>query len=98
MVGTGVRTAQGLVLRTPSPLSLHQDRPQIPCSLGAPNGGAVTVLLVPADETLDVHLIIHIPWVPPEAGGGNPLPYLCLENPMEQRSLADYTPGGHKRF
>ena len=29
-------------------------------------------------------------------GHGNPLQYSCLENPLEQRSLAGYSPWGHK--
>ena len=34
---------------------------------------------------------------PPEEGNGNPLQYSCLENPHKQRSLAGYSPWGHKR-
>ena len=41
-------------------------------------------------------------WIPgseraPAEGNGNPLQYSCLENPMD-RSLADYSPGGHKEL
>ena len=32
----------------------------------------------------------------PGGGHGNPLQYSCLENPHGQRSLAGYSPGGHK--
>ena len=32
----------------------------------------------------------------PGGGHGNPLQYSCLENPSEQRSLAGYSPWGHK--
>ena len=32
----------------------------------------------------------------PGGGRGNPLQYSCLENPHGQRSLAGYTPWGHK--
>ena len=32
----------------------------------------------------------------PGGGHGNPLQYSCLENPPEQRSLAGYSPWGHK--
>ena len=32
----------------------------------------------------------------PGGGQGNPLPYSYLENPQRQRSLADYSPWGHK--
>ena len=33
----------------------------------------------------------------PEIGNGNPLQHSCLENPMDDRSLAGYSPRGHKR-
>ena len=33
----------------------------------------------------------------PGGGHGNPLQYSCLENPHGQRSLAGYSPWGHKR-
>ena len=32
----------------------------------------------------------------PGGGNGNPLQYSCLENPHGQRSLAGYSPWGHK--
>ena len=32
----------------------------------------------------------------PGEGNGNPLHYSCLENPHGQRSLAGYSPWGHK--
>ena len=32
----------------------------------------------------------------PGEGNGNPLQYSCLENSMDQRSLAGYSPGDHK--
>ena len=32
----------------------------------------------------------------PGEGNGNPLQYLCLENPMDKRSLVGYSPRGHK--
>ena len=34
--------------------------------------------------------------ISPGGGHGNPLQYSCLENPHEQRSLAGYSPWGHK--
>ena len=34
----------------------------------------------------------------PGRGHGNPLQYSCLENPHGQRSLAGYTPWGHKEL
>ena len=33
----------------------------------------------------------------PGRGHGNPFQYSCLENPHEQRSLAGYSPWGHKQ-
>ena len=33
---------------------------------------------------------------PPGGQHGNPLQYYCLENPHGQRSLAGYSPRGHK--
>ena len=32
-----------------------------------------------------------------DEGNGNSIQYSCLENPQQQRSLADYNPWGHKR-
>ena len=32
----------------------------------------------------------------PEGGHGNPLQYVCLENPHGQRILVGYSPWGHK--
>ena len=32
----------------------------------------------------------------PGGGDGNPLQYSCLESPMDKRSLAGYSPRGHK--
>ena len=34
----------------------------------------------------------------PGGGHGNPLQYSCLENPQGQRSLAGYSPWGHKEL
>ena len=34
----------------------------------------------------------------PVEGNGNPLQYSCLENPYGQRSLAGYSPWGHKEL
>ena len=34
----------------------------------------------------------------PGEGHGNPLQYSCLENPYGQRSLAGYSPWGHKEL
>ena len=35
---------------------------------------------------------------PPGEGNGNPLQHSCLENPHGQRSLAGYSPWGHKQL
>ena len=35
---------------------------------------------------------------PPGGTHGNPLQYSCLENPHGQRSLAGYSPWGHKEL
>ena len=34
----------------------------------------------------------------PGGGHSNPLQYSCLENPHGQRSLASYSPWGHKKW
>ena len=34
----------------------------------------------------------------PRGEHGNPLQYSCLENPMDQRSLAGYSPWGRKEM
>ena len=34
----------------------------------------------------------------PEGGHGNPLHYSCLKNPIGKRSLAGYSPWGHKEL
>ena len=34
----------------------------------------------------------------PGEGNGNPLEYSCLGNPMDIRSLVDYSPWGHKEL
>ena len=41
-----------------------------------------------------------IPWSERSPGGGlgSPLQYSCLENPHGQRSLAGYSPWGHKEL
>ena len=40
--------------------------------------------------------LIHGLGISPGGGHGNPLQYSCLENPHGQRSLAGYSPQGHK--
>ena len=44
----------------------------------------------------DLGLIPVLGRSPGLGGHGNPLQYSCLENPHGQRSLAGYSPWGHK--
>ena len=50
------------------------------------------------ESTCNVGDLGSITWLgrSPGEGQGNPLQYSCLENPHEQRSLAGYSPRGHK--
>ena len=50
------------------------------------------------ESTCTVGDLGSITWLgrSPGEGHGNPLQYSCLENPHEQRSLAGYSPRGHK--
>jgi len=45
----------------------------------------------------DVGLILG-PGRYPGEGNGNPLQYLCLENPMDRGSWRGYSPCGHKEL
>ena len=49
-------------------------------------------------STCNVRDLGSIPGLGRSPGGGhdNPLQYICLENPHGQRSLAGYSPWGHK--
>ena len=38
----------------------------------------------------------YLGWQDPGGGHSNPLQYSCLQNPHGQRSLARYSPWGHK--
>ena len=62
---------------------------------GFPGGSVVKNLPVNAGGIRDVGLI---PGLERSPGGGhdNPLQYSCLESPYGQRSLADYSPWGHR--
>ena len=65
-----------------------------------PVEGALVALMVknlPADAG-DLRDTGSIPGLGRSLGGGhgNPLQYSCLENPHGQRSLAGYSPWGHK--
>ena len=50
------------------------------------------------ESACDVRDLGSIPGLGRSTGGGNghPLQYSCLENPHGQRSLAGYSPWGHK--
>ena len=50
------------------------------------------------ESTCNVGDLSSIPGLGRSPGGGhsNPLQYSCLENPHGQRSLAGYSPWGHK--
>ena len=47
----------------------------------------------------DIRDVDSVPGLGRTLGGGhgNPLQYSCLENPHGQRSLAGYSPQGHKK-
>ena len=52
-------------------------------------------------KPLNFKLVSNLGLIPglgsfPGGGHGNPLQYSCLENPRGQRSLAGYSPWGHK--
>ena len=64
--------------------------------------GASQVALVvknPPANSGDVRDLGSIPGFgrPPGGGHGNPLQYLCLENPRGQRSLVGYSPWGYRK-
>ena len=71
-------------------------RRQIIClhtpNMGFPDGSG------DKESTCDVGDLGSIPRLGSSPGGGhgNPLQYSCLENPHGQRSLAGYSPWGHK--
>ena len=52
------------------------------------------------DSTCNVGDLGSIPGLGRSPGGrhGNSLHYSCLENPHGQRSLASYSPWGHKKW
>ena len=65
---------------------------QISCCQGFPGGWDGK------ESTCNVGDLGSIPGLgrPPGGGHGSPLQYSCLENPHGQRSLAGYSPWGHK--
>jgi len=66
------------------------------CSATGRNGGARDE--EPAANAGDIRDASLIPGLGryPGGGHGTPLKYSCLENPHGQRSLAGYSPCGHK--
>ena len=56
----------------------------------------VKILPASTGDARDTDLIPGLGRSPAE-GNGNPLQYSCLENPVE-RSLAGYSPWGHKEL
>ena len=64
---------------------------------GFPGGSVVKNLPTNAGDARDTS---QIPGSgrSPGVGNGNPLQYSCLENPHGQRSLAGYSPWGHKHL
>ena len=55
---------------------------------------AQTVKNLPEMRETQVRSLV---WEDPPKEDGNPLQYSCLENPHGQRSLAGYSPWGHKQ-
>ena len=51
-----------------------------------------------AEDIGDEGLIPGLGRSPGGGGEGNPFQYSCLENPHGQRSLASYSPQGHKEL
>ena len=68
----------------------RRDRLPTPVYFGFSDGS------VGKEFTCDAGDLVLIPGLRkfPEGGCGNPLQYSCLENPLEQRSLAGYSPWG----
>jgi hypothetical protein len=70
--------------------SLRPEQPQ-----GSPSGRVVQTLPAKAGDAVDSGSIPGSERSP-GVGNGNPLQYSCLENSMERRSLAGYSPWGCK--
>ena len=69
-----------------------RDRLPTPVYLGFPDGS------VGKESACNVGDLGSVPGLGRSPGGehGNPLRYLCLENPHGQRSLVGYSPCGHR--
>ena len=65
--------------------------------MGFQGGSVVKNPPVYAGDARDTSFISGMGRFPGE-GNGNPLQYSYLENPHGQRSLAGYSPWGHKEF
>ena len=70
----------------------RRDRLPTPVYLGFPDGS------VDKESACNVGDLGSVPGLGRSPGGehGNPLRYLCLENPHGQRSLVVYSPCGHR--
>ena len=76
------------MLETPVRFLGQEDRLPTPVFMGFPGG---------SDGKESVCSVGDLGLIPGLGGGhGNPLQYSCLENPHGQRSLAGYSPRGHK--
>ena len=73
-------------------ISWRRDRLPTPVFLGFPGG---SVVKKPPANAEDMSSIPGLGRSPGE-GNANPLQYSCLENSHGQRSLAGYSPWGHK--
>ena len=67
---------------------------EITCMLGFPGGSDGK------ESACTVGVLGSIPGLGRSPGGehGNPLQYSCLENPRGQKSMAIYSPWGHKEL
>ena len=75
-------------------LPWRRDRLTTPVLLGFPGGS------VSKEQACDSRNLGSVPRLGRSPGGGhdNPLQYSCLENSHGQRSLAGYSPWGHKEL
>ena len=72
----------------------RKDRLPTPVFLGFPGGSGSEESSCNAGDLGSIHGLGRSPG----RGHGNPLYYSCLENPHGQRSLAGYSPQGHKEL
>jgi len=81
---------QSLVWEDP----LKRDRLPTPVFLGFPGGSDGKESACNAGDLGSISGLERFP----RGGHGHPLQYSCLENPHGQRSLAGYSPWGHKEL